>query len=333
MRSNLPSHLDPRHPVLLQEYAVFTPPVHAMAQTIGDWIDQRQPGGYIHGPSRFGKSRGVKWHLKNVLEDRFGKRIPLHIWSRPPDSHLNEKEFWTSLGLAAGFRYASSRATRGDRRRLLTEFLIASAATCGSNFAALLVDEAQAMTFREWDWLLGLQNAMDWEGFRLSVFSIASHQMDFTYELLAKSDHAHVAARFMVSHWPFPGISSAAEIEFVLKGYDQASEWPPQSGTSYLAHFAPEAFARGARLAPSAEILWRVLVSLLPANYKGDTEFPMQHIAWAVEEVLVRAARGDAWDAITTESGWIDALTPTQFTDHMRLISAAVLRKPAVISP
>lgn len=72
MRSNLPSHLDPRHPVLLQEYAVFTPPVHAMAQTIGDWIDQRQPGGYIHGPSRFGKSRGVKWHLKNVLEDRFG---------------------------------------------------------------------------------------------------------------------------------------------------------------------------------------------------------------------------------------------------------------------
>ena len=41
----------------------------------------------------------------------------------------------------------------------------------------------------------------------------------------------------------------------------------------------------------------------------------------------------DAWDAITSESGWIDALTPTQFTDHMRLISAAVLRKPAVISP
>ena len=47
MRSNLPSHLDPNHPVLLQEYAVFTPPVHAMAQTIGDWIDQRQPGGYM----------------------------------------------------------------------------------------------------------------------------------------------------------------------------------------------------------------------------------------------------------------------------------------------
>lgn len=59
----------------------------------------------------------------------------------------------------------------------------------------------------------------------------------------------------------------------------------------------------------------------------------MQHIAWAIEEVLVRVAGGDAWDAITAEVGWIDALAPTQFTDHMRLISAAVRRKHTVTSP
>jgi hypothetical protein len=327
MRSNLPSHLDPHHPVLLQEYAVFTPPVNAMAQRIGDWIDQRQPGGYIHGPSRFGKSRGVKWHMKSILEDRFGKRIPLHIWTRPPDSQFNETDFWVSLGMAMGFRYAPRRATRGDRRRLLMEFMIATAAACSSNFVALLIDEAQAMTFREWNWLLGLQNALDWEGYRLSVFSIASHQMDYTYELLGSSDHAHVAARFLVAHWRFPGISSAEEIEFVLKGYDDASEWPTNSGTSYLAHFAPEAYARGARLAPCAVILWRVLHSLLPTHYKGDAEFPMQHIARAIEEVLVAVARGMEWKTATSESNWIDALAMTQFTDHMRLISAAVNKK------
>jgi len=327
MRSNLPSHLDPHHPVLMQEYAVFTPPVHAMAQKIGDWIDQRQPGGYIHGPSRFGKSRGVKWHMKAVLEDRFGKRIPLHIWSRPPDSQFSENDFWVSLGLAIGFRYAPRRATRGDRRRLLVEFMIATAAACSSNFVALLIDEAQAMTFREWTWLLGLQNAMDWEGYRLSVFSIASHQMDYTYELLGLSDHAHVAARFLVAHWPFPGISSAEEIAFVLQGYDDASEWPASSGVSYLAHFAPDAYARGARLAPCAPVLWRVLNSLLPAHYKGDAEFPMQHIARAIEDVLVDVARGMDWETATSEVNWIDALALTQFTDHMRLISAAVKHK------
>ena len=50
MRSKLPAHIDPNHPVLLQEYAVFTPPVHARAQTIGGGIAQRQPGGSAHGP-------------------------------------------------------------------------------------------------------------------------------------------------------------------------------------------------------------------------------------------------------------------------------------------
>ncbi|MBK7656808.1 MAG: hypothetical protein IPJ18_19035 [Betaproteobacteria bacterium] len=155
--------------------------------------------------------------------------------------------------------------------------MIATAASCSSNFVALLIDEAQAMTFREWSWLLGLQNAMDWEGYRLSVFSIASHQMDYTYELLGKSDHAHVAARFLVAHWPFPGISSAAEVEYVLKGYDEASEWPDHSGISYLAHFAPEPFARGARLAPCAGVLWQVLHDLLPKNYQGDAELHAAH--------------------------------------------------------
>ena len=327
MRSNLPDHLDPHHPVLLQEYAVFTPPVHAMAQKIGDWIDQRQPGGYIHGPSRFGKSRGVKWHMKSVLEDRFGKRIPLHIWTRPPDSQFSENDFWVSLGLAMGFRYAPRRATRGDRRRLLVEFMIATAAACSSNFVALLIDEAQAMSFRDWPWLLGRHNAMDWEGYRLSVFSIASHQMDYTYELLGLSDHAHVAARFLVAHWPFPGIRSEEEIGFVLDGYDTASEWPENSGISYLAHFAPDAYARGERLAPCAPVLWQALNSLLPTHYKGDTEFPMQHIARAIEEVMVDVARGKDWQAATSQVNWIDALALTQFTDHMRLISAAVKTK------
>ena len=311
MRSNLPAHLNPEHPVLKQEYAVFTPPLGAMGNKLGDWIDQLQPGGYIYGPSRFGKSRGVKWYMKSLLEERFGKRIPLHIWTRPPDSHVSENDFWVSLGLAVGFRYAPRRATRGDRRRLLLEFLIATAASCSSNFVALLIDEAQAMTFREWSWLLGLQNAMDWEGYRLSVFSIASHQMDYTYELLGKSDHAHVAARFLVAHWPFPGISSAAEVEYVLKGYDEASEWPDHSGISYLAHFAPEPFARGARLAPCAGVLWQVLHDLLPKNYQGDAEFPMQHIARAIEEILFNVARGQDWEAATSQEKWIDAVALT----------------------
>ena len=80
-------------------------------------------------------------------------------------------------------------------------------------------------------------------------------------------------------------------------------------------------------MAPCAPVFWQVLNSLLPANYKGDIAFPMQHIARAIEEVLIDLARGEDWEIATSQANWIDALALTQFTDHMRLISAAVKRK------
>ena len=327
MRGNLPAHVDPKHPVILQRYAVFTPPIHELAKKLGDWIDQRQPGGYIYGPARFGKSKGVKWHVRSILEDRFGKAIPLHMWSRPYGIRVTEPDFWQSIGVAFGVRYQHSRATRGERREQLKEFLIWSADRAGSNHVVMIVDEAHDMTYQEWKYLMSLQNALDMAEYRLSVFAIASHQMGHTYELLARADEAPVAARFMVAHWPFPGLRSADEIEYALNGYDMDSEWPPASGISYLGHFAPKAFSQGERLAHAKDTVWRVLKASLPTHYKGDESFPMQHVALATEKLLFKAANGEAWESVVSEQSWLDAIAQTQFTDHMRLVSAGMSRR------
>ena len=324
MRLNLPPHVDPKHPVLLQEYAVFTPPVAEMAAKLGDWIEQQQPGGYIHGPSRFGKSRGVKWHLRKILNERFAATLPLYIWVRPPDSHASEAGFWKSWMIAVNHRFAQTVRGASEWRTVFQEFLISAALSAGSTLIVLVVDEAQDMTVREWKWLLGLQNALDWEGFRLSVFSVASHQMGYQYELMGHADHAHVAARFMVAHWPFPGLCSQEELAFVLQGYDTDSEWPQASGVSYLAHFAPLAHARGERLADSAGVFWRVLEAMLPNHYRGAPMFPMQHVARTVEEILRRLARRDDWEEVVSRNSWLDVLALTHFDDHMRLISASM---------
>lgn len=274
MRLNLPPHVDAKHPVLLQEYAVFTPPVAEMAAKLGDWIEQQQPGGYIFGPSRFGKSRGVKWHLREILNERFAATLPLYIWVRPADSHASETGFWKSWLTAVNHRYQTGRRGATEWRTVFREFLISAALSAGATLVVLIVDEAQDMTVREWKWLLGLQNTLDWEGFRLSVFSIASHQMGYQYELMGHADHAHVAARFLVAHWPFPGLSSEAELAFVLQGYDTESEWPKGSGVSYLAHFAPAAFERGERLARSAAIFWRVHRGDAAGELSGPANVP-----------------------------------------------------------
>jgi hypothetical protein len=70
------TQVSPEHPVCSQEYAIFTPPIHEMCETITRWIEQRQTGGYVYGPSRYGKSRGIKSFLAKILNEKFDTDLP-----------------------------------------------------------------------------------------------------------------------------------------------------------------------------------------------------------------------------------------------------------------
>ncbi|UXC34560.1 hypothetical protein [Cupriavidus gilardii] len=76
MSFSLPERIDPRHCIVTKQYAIYTPPMHAMIEQMGEWIDQQRPGGYIYGASRLGKSRCVQWYVGKVLEERFSAVVP-----------------------------------------------------------------------------------------------------------------------------------------------------------------------------------------------------------------------------------------------------------------
>jgi type II secretory pathway predicted ATPase ExeA len=65
-----------------------------------------------------------------------------------------------------------------------------------NNFIVLLIDEAHEVTLKEWKWLLGLQNALDEDGYKFSVFSIGSHKISFQPDYIARTGNAHITARF-----------------------------------------------------------------------------------------------------------------------------------------
>jgi hypothetical protein len=68
-------------------------------------------------------------------------------------------------------------------------------------------------------------------------------------------------------------------------------------------------------------VLWDCLVALLPEGRNIRWNFPMRHVANAVEEVLVELAFDADWDEATSASNWVSALTKLRFSDHMRAIS------------
>lgn len=319
----LPERIDPRHCIVTKQYAVYTPPMHEMIEQIGEWIDQQRPGGYIYGASRLGKSRCVQWYVAKVLEERFNAVLPLVVWSRRPDSQTSEAGFWHQLLLASQFEFVNpSKAPRkAEALYVCKQRFIAIANNAQRNYIVLLIDEAQDLTFREWKWLVGLQNDLDYEGYLLSVFSVGSHQLNYRHEYMAVTGNAHVAARFMAAHARFHGLRSSDELEYVLNGYDVDSEWPAGSGISYLECFAPVDFSAGRRLASCAKQLWKALIELSPDSAVRHAEFPMQHIATATEAVLFQLARTDDWDKVTSYENWLHELAKANFSDHMRIVS------------
>lgn len=323
MAFSLPPNIDPQHCLVTNQYAVYTPPIHAMIDQIGDWIDQQRPGGYIHGASRLGKTRGVKWHLTDVLEQRFNTVLPLVVWNRRPDSQTSETGFWHQLLLASRFEFVdpAKPPKKTEAIFLCRQRFIAIAKNAQRNYVVLLIDEAQDLTFREWKWLVGLQNQLDYDGYLLSVFSVGSHQLGYRHEYMASTGNAHVAARFMAAHTRFHGLRSLSEVTYVLNGYDVDSEWPVGSGISFLQYFSPKDFTSGRRLADCAELLWKALLELSPSSTRKNLEFPMQHVAKTVEAALFRLARGEEWDDVIAYESWLDGLAKTNFSDHMRIIS------------
>ncbi len=322
MSFHLPAQIDPRHCIITKQYAIYTPPMDEMISQIGDWIDQQRPGGYIYGASRLGKSKGIRWYLRKILEERFENVLPLVIWNRRPDSQKSEAGFWHQILLASGFEFANPAKPPKtcEANYLCRQRLTAIARTASRNYVVLLIDEAQDISYVEWKWLVGMQNALDEDGILLSVFSVGSHQLGYRHEYLASTGNAHVAARFLVAHARFHGIRAIDELEYVLIGYDADSEWPRGSGRSFLEYFAPTYYAAGARLKECAPLLWKAMVELSPVD---KIEYPMQHIARTIEAVLLEIAKGATWDEATKYENWLDHLGRTNFSDHMRIIATA----------
>lgn len=315
------------HPLLRQEYAIYTPSMHNMISSIGDWIDQKITGGYIYGPSRFGKSRTLKWYVRIVLEERFQSKVPLVVWSKP-HSKLSEKEFWNLILKSTKFEFKEKFTVRTFQARyLLVQQLITLAQSANQNFVVLLIDEAQGLILQEWNWLLGLQNELDSEGYRLTVFSVASHQIGYQPDFYARSGNAHVSARFLAVGKRFYGVRSIAELSYILNGYDEDSEWPENSGTSYLKYFAPIEYENKLRLTDHTKEIWQTFVTLLPKELSSGVkpwkvELPMQHIALTVESILRSLSNQKTWDDVLSEKNLVKIVSSTGFTNYMRFITA-----------
>ncbi|MBQ0140751.1 MAG: ATP-binding protein [Kurthia sp.] len=317
--------VDFNHPIFTQKYTIYTPPMDEMISIIGDWIEQRLSGGYLYGPSRFGKTRSVRDYLISELSQRFGQDVPLVLWSRK-DSLMSEGEFWNEILKASKYEFYDIKKpkTKIVARNLVEERFKTLADFAHSNYAILLIDEAQEITLKEWKWLLGLQNNLDISGYKLSVFSIASHNINYKPNYLARTGNPHITARFFTGNYRFKGITSIQELVFILSSYEEDSEWPAESGTTYLEYFAPIGYKKGKRLINYAELILEGFQKSYPQKFykKNQFEIPMQHIALLIERTLKEFTNdNEDWEKLESLEYWLDSIKLTGFENHISMIA------------
>ena len=296
-----------------------------MISVIGNWIEQRLSGGYLFGPSRFGKTRSVRDYLIIELSQRFGQDVPLVLWSRK-DSLMGEGEFWNEILKASKYELYDIKKpkTKIVARNLVEERFKTIADFAQSNYVILLIDEAQEITLKEWKWLLGLQNNLDINGYKLSVFSIASHNINYKPNYLARTGNPHITARFFTGNYRFKGITDIKELIFILQSYEEDSEWPDGSGTTYLEYFAPRGYKKGKRLFNYADLIWEAFQKEYPQNLykKNKFEIPMQHIAALIERTLKDFVNDDEdWEKLESLEYWLNSIKTTGFESHILMIS------------
>lgn len=287
-----PPHLPRDHPVVTRDYSLFTPSIDTMVSTVAQWLDDQVEGGTIYGPSRWGKSNAVDHWLQTLLSERHGGFVPMVIWSHMDSGNAAAVgRFYGGLLVAA--RHPLAKATRppNERLHMLTERFVQLAFQGGGRFVVLVIDEAQDMVEREWIWLVQLHSMLEKQRLRLCVISIASVQIFDSPIGMSMTGGAHVAARFMLSNAKFEGISSVDQLEFVLAGYDEGTEWPKDSGISFTEGIAKQAWDDGFRIKHCASRIWDAMVMELPDRYEGPHEFPMKTIAQTSRHVLLRLAR------------------------------------------
>lgn len=313
------------HPIHSKQYAIFTPAIDQLAAQIGDWIEEQATGGYIWGPSRYGKSRAVQYFLGQILNERFKQNIPLVIVNRTM-AHNSAGAFFSDILRAAGQRYWHSRHTPRKKEQLTIDCFLALAKTGNTNTAILLIDEAQTMTDKELVWLTGLQNEIEKAGVMLTVIQIGSHQLDYVHSIQALTGNAHVSARFFVRSAQFHGISSVEQLRYILVGYEEDSEWPACSGISFTTAFG----LIPGQITSLDQLLWDAFLKFFPAdliNEKSVLEIPMQHFARTIESLLKSSAAGASWDVLCSDESLVNTIRKTSLEQHLQLVTAALSRK------
>lgn len=274
------------HFLELDKYLITTNEIMRLHKAVGEWIEDRSPGGIIHGSQRLGKTQAVEF-LCESLPSKYGNDLPVFFIPGRHKKNANEEAFYEMLLERVGhaFPYSGKKNQKFER---LARFLLEKGENSIRKMIVMFIDEAQALNESHYNWLIDLYNWLQQYHIRLIVMLVGQPELKHQKNLYVEQGMRQVVGRFMINDFEFVGAKSIKDIEICLKGYDSL-EYPEDSGWSFTRYYFPESFAKGNRLETCATDLYEAFVfARQEKNIGGKLEIPMQYLTNTVKYALLK---------------------------------------------
>ncbi len=266
------------------------------------------------GAQRIGKSKSIAYIIEDIKE-LFGDEFPVFLFKCRKYTAPTEPVFWGDILSDFGHSLAGE-GTAWVKRTRLKGFIIDRVLASKQRRIVIFIDEAQKLTYLQFEWLQDLYNDLDGHGLSPIFILVGQKQLkDMRAHYISKGE-MQIVGRFMVHSYQFRALRNKNDIEGCLYGYDEGSEYPHGSGCSFTRHFFPKAFESGWRLEHEAEMIWKAFQKTkskcaMPSRY----EIPMQYFIAAINYSLINYANSSKVNPKISFNMWMEAIEFSGFAD------------------
>lgn len=307
------------HPIYTGKYLLPTPPLSKLCDHIRRWLDMRAPGAMVEGPQRFGKTRSIKFSIKE-LKHTHGDNFPVFSFDCRDYRFPSDSVFFGDILDDLGHSLSRS-GTAAARRTRLIQYLCSQAAETDHRRLVLIADEAQNLRQIHYKWLVDVYNELERKDIIPTMILVGQPELVHQRDAFDQAKQKQIVGRFMVHHHHFNGLRSASDLKYCLKGYDEGSEYPELSGWSFTRYFFPHAFDSGWRLTGQDKMLWLAFQDIrAEAQLPGKAELPMQYVARTIEYVLRQFSNLDDHVAPLSLNQWKEAIVASGYCDAGRYL-------------
>lgn len=275
------------HPVCEQQYRLQTPVQERVYALVRERVWARRTGIYFHGAPRLGKSTCAE-EVQALLNEEFERIYVLLVSVRGSLRH-SECHMFQQILEASKHKLHTRKTPHVLFVNAKTDIVMQVRRRQGSQFV-LILDEMHLLNDYDLQKLLTLHNALAIENVKMTTVSFAQPEILHKVTGLLTKGQRQIIARFLSEPVSFEGCSSAAELKTLLKGYDEHSEFPENSGWSYTKFFLPEAFENGFRISNFSGEIWEELIKVSVDVGPG---LPMEHVCNTIEYLLKANVNAD----------------------------------------